>query len=1275
MKKRIFAALLTLVMMLSLLPMNALAATSDPTTDGGDMTFTKTAAGPDNDGNYTITMTAQAKGQTTTTTKVKPMDIVLVLDQSGSMAYDFNGNETGENTARRQYAMKAAVKGFIDTVAAKSQDSKISIVKFAGTASDTVGNTTYKEGGYSYNHSQIVVPLTAVDSAGVKALKDAVSGLKAGGATRVDFGMEKAAEALKASTNEQKVVIVFTDGVPTTASDFSTTVANAAIRAAKGMKDKGVTIYTVGIFNGAKPDEMYGASGFNPNSDGTVNSKWEEEEWGLFPGTDFPKADRPAGNRFLNLVSSNYPSADSIGLKRETFGAGIFHSGISYTVTKNFVRVAEGDYYKTATNASELNNIFTQINQSITKPVNEALNGTTEITDTLSGYFTFATDIPANSVEVYAEKPDGTKRPIDLPNGPNGIDVNGKTVTVKGYDFSKHYKGSDDEETLVIKITVKPDTAATWGETGDYDTNSGNAMVTLPNVSDPIASAVSPQVPVTTYQVTYEVTGGDNNTPAAPVDERYYIAGQKFTVKEKLSCEGYTFTGWTWNNDTYPGGAEATMVTGDVTLRGAWEKNPDPTTYTLTYDANGGTLNPSMTNPVTNIAGGEKVLLDYINQPTHSPQNGKNVIFIGWTRDDTNEKVYANGETLPDIAYDVTFENENIIVHAVWGLDENGDNIPDVLEAKVTYKIENGEWFDSSSADPEATATSEDQVAYIPLYEKKSDGTWTAINTAKLGKTIPTGHRGNRGYSGDGWYKNAENERIEISDATAVTENVTYTFKYVPESKPDAYTVVLHLNGGAYAPAPEGYTTDGGSYSYTLSAATDVVNPDAAALSRAGYEFKGWSLSNTESQTLIGADETFASLYVQQSGLGGTYDRIDLYAVWEEKAPVPETVTIDLSKYFQKDLTVTGDYPYSGGSYTIALKENVVAVISTDAEQSEPAADAYDATATATYAAGEYGVKPFVGELTLKEGWHNYRVWELNPKNETGYDSSEYWISFYVDRLDDGNLAVTAAAPADGDEWMPMTENDHIVFRNSVFTGYRYIPTDPTPSKPALNTDDHYAYVVGYPDGTVRPNGSITRAEAATIFFRLLTDATRSQYWTTTNAYSDVAAGSWYNNAISTMSSAGIVNGYPDGTFRPDAPITRAEMAKMISLFAKLDKTEDRFTDIAGHWAEAYIKLAAGNGWIEGYPDGSFKPQQSITRAETMTMINRVLERVPSTISHLLPYSVMQTYPDCVASDWFYIAVQEATNSHTYERAATEKNGDEQWIALRDNRDWTQLEY
>ena len=146
-------------------------------------------------------------------------------------------------------------------------------------------------------------------------------------------------------------------------------------------------------------------------------------------------------------------------------------------------------------------------------------------------------------------------------------------------------------------------------------------------------------------------------------------------------------------------------------------------------------------------------------------------------------------------------------------------------------------------------------------------------------------------------------------------------------------------------------------------------------------------------------------------------------------------------------------------------------------------------------------------------------------------------------------------------------------------------------------------HLIGYPDGTVQPNGQITRAEATTIFFRLLTEESRSANLTKTNGYTDVASDAWYNTAVSAMTKAGIVDGYPDGTFRPDAPITRAEMAKIISLFAKLDKSESRFSDIAGHWAEdVYQASPAGNGWIAGYPDSTFGPQRDITRAETATI-------------------------------------------------------------------------
>ena len=310
--------------------------------------------------------------------------------------------------------------------------------------------------------------------------------------------------------------------------------------------------------------------------------------------------------------------------------------------------------------------------------------------------------------------------------------------------------------------------------------------------------------------------------------------------------------------------------------------------------------------------------------------------------------------------------------------------------------------------------------------------------------------------------------------------------------------------------------------------------------------------------------------------------------------------------------------------------------------------------------------------VDLPKGQYSVVLKEVNDKAaNVSYDETVYTFSISV--LTGGGIELSGIYK-NGEYYDFEKAAYRIVFTNS-YKDSHYIPVNPTPSKPALNTDDHYAYIMGYPDGTVQPNGYITRAEASTIFFRLLMDATREEYWAVSNEYTDVKDGDWYNNAISTLSNAGIVSGYPDGTFRPNAPITRAEMSKIIALFAKLDKTNDRFTDIAGHWAEAYIRLAAGNGWIEGYPDGSFRPNQSITRAETVTMINRVLERVPSEEDHLLSERVMLTFPDCKSGQWFYIAIQEATNSHTYERAVTEKNGDEQWIALRDNRDWTKLEY
>ncbi len=253
----------------------------------------------------------------------------------------------------------------------------------------------------------------------------------------------------------------------------------------------------------------------------------------------------------------------------------------------------------------------------------------------------------------------------------------------------------------------------------------------------------------------------------------------------------------------------------------------------------------------------------------------------------------------------------------------------------------------------------------------------------------------------------------------------------------------------------------------------------------------------------------------------------------------------------------------------------------------------------------------------------------------------------------------------------------HATFARNYTPSYPIQPEQPKVDIPdddalGLNTTDHFAYIVGYGNGQVRPQNAITRAEVATIFFRLLTDDVREENFTSTNKYTDVAAGAWYNNAVSTLNAMGIITGYPDGTFRPNAYITRAEFAAIAARFdADGDKTLAAFSDIANHWAKDEISVAYNNGWVDGYPDGTFGPQRNITRAETVTLVNRVLNRKPETEDDLLPD--MTTWTDNADKKaWYYLAIQEATNSHYYEFKTNSEY--EKWTELRETRDWTQLE-
>jgi len=459
-----------------------------------------------------------------------------VLDQSGSMAYDFNGNSTNNDTSRRQYAMKQAVNQFIGAVAdkydAEKSDHRISIVTFGSDASVLQG-------------------WTPVSQDGKKTLQGEITGLPStpSGATNVGDGM-KQAETLMGSgynytgsnTTRQKVVVVFTDGVPTTQSDFNTTVANTAIKSAKALKDSGATVYSVGIFNGAKPEQLYGDSGFKYNSNGQVGSYWASFSWwGI---GDVKNYDIPAGNRFLNYISGNFPDATEIGIQPyDSSFLGIGYYG--WEITRNFNR-ASSSYYLTANDSASLSRIFTTISENIGQASID-LSSSTVVKDIVTPYFT----MPANTADVklYTADYNGTSFGMEQPAGSDvraTIDANTNTVSVTGFDFNKYYVADKQHEgtygkKLIIEFSVqrKPgfvggNNVPTNGDTSGVYTEKGVSagLFDVPKVNVPI---IAPELAGQDCHVYYLGTQPTPEQMCTPYD----TAGSDFSfVKVSYTTSG-----------------------------------------------------------------------------------------------------------------------------------------------------------------------------------------------------------------------------------------------------------------------------------------------------------------------------------------------------------------------------------------------------------------------------------------------------------------------------------------------------------------------------------------------------------------------------------------------------------------------------------------------------------------------------------------------------------------------------------------------------------------
>ena len=383
---------------------------------------------------------------------------------------------------------------------------------------------------------------------------------------------------------------------------------------------------------------------------------------------------------------------------------------------------------------------------------------------------------------------------------------------------------------------------------------------------------------------------------------------------------------------------------------------------------------------------------------------------------------------------------------------------------------------------------------------------------------------------------------------------------------------------------------------------------EKCAFSREGYRFVGWA-TKPEGGEVKYEDQTNIKLDKEFPNLKDDNKGVTLYAVWEE-----QSVTLS---YEPNDAEL--------GSVSKA-SETVDAVTGT----------AKGSTAQPKSGARFDGWYSADGALLSKE-----LTFVPTKKDGAVWQGTTYYAHFSAKRSPS-----TPSTPAKPDETKPTL----------------------APIPEMLNGEDHYAYLLGYEDGTVRPNGSISRAEVATVLFRLLKDDVRMQNLTKDNAYSDVSDTAWYAAAVSTLSKMGVISGYPDGTFRPNAPITRAEFAAMIARFDETAKSADTpFTDISGHWAENAIGKAYGNGWVEGSSKTVFCPESNLTRAETATLLNRVLHRLPEKESDLLANQIV--WPDNPETFWGYLAIQEATNSHEYERKADGVH--ETQTAKRENRDWS----
>lgn len=792
-------------------------------------------------------------------------------------------------------------------------------------------------------------------------------------------------------------------------------------------------------------------------------------------------------------------------------------------------------------------------------------------------------------------------------NGEEQI-VSGFTGAPEGADFSAIEVGAKGIQPNTYPANFAEGTKGTVDATGKYivtDVVNGNLVIEA------------------AYQVQYEYKNAPADAPACPTDDTYYADNTTVTLRQPGTAPtGYKFVGWKVDG-TGDVVTEVTINGANVRLVGEWE-------------------------PVTGLS----YVVHYYWVGTEDKVAPDKIVdkqTFGTVITSETPIQVPNYKAVPDQVSNLKISTENEMNVITFYYYKNIELTANNGEAKYDGTLKTVDGFKAIVAADNGADIYEQLKEVLAAHGQGTDAGRYDVYFTKGGEIIPATDLVGRVLNDRYWVTKAEQGKLTIS--------------------PRSLTITSGSDSKYYDGTPltnDKITVTGDGF----------VNGEGATYKVTGSQTEVGSSKNTFD--VIFKDNTKATNYVVEKKLGdltvnrrpmppvnpGIGDEIIVEITGNSDSVVYDgaehsvkgyTVKISDPRYTEKDFTFTGKAEASGvnaGTYEMGLK----------AEQFKNTNARFTNVKFVIKADGVLTITP--KDLTITAGSKT----EYGP---TPVTCGEWTVSGLVagDKVESVKITGIQSVPGSS----PNVPSDAVIKNakgEDVTKNYaiKYVNGTLTMLE-VLNKEDHFNYIIGTPEGLSLPTANVTRAEVATIFFRLMTDDARAKFDSLDNSFSDVAKGKWYNRAISTLANAGIIKGDPAGTYRPDDPITRAEMAAIIARFGDFKEGGKTFNDISGHWAQKYIELAASNGWINGNPDGTFKPNNNITRAETVAMINRVLDRQTKDVSDLLPVAQMTNWSDNMdTAKWYYRDMQEATNNHKAERVGNSIY--EKWTEKLPDIDW-----